>query len=182
MDFQFNKDAFFYIRHGVTEFNLAERVMGRLDIPLHEDGRLQAEQVAQSLVGGPIRSIWSSPLSRALETAKIIGSALQLEVQELPGLMERDWGVFQGRPRSEREVNADPAEGESWVEFKGRVLTAMAAVTGPSPVLIVAHNGIRHVLMEHFGLADRNYQLPHGVVFQFFCSEDQRWQVSPQQK
>ena len=59
-------------RHGQTEWNLQNRVLGRTDIPLNEKGKSQAVELAENLAAIHIDHIYVSPLARAAETGKIV--------------------------------------------------------------------------------------------------------------
>jgi broad specificity phosphatase PhoE len=84
------------IRHGETDANKARLALGRADVELNEHGRWQAQRLALSLKDKPIDAIYSSPLKRALATAKPIASSHALEVQVDEGLIEMDIGEMEG--------------------------------------------------------------------------------------
>lgn len=86
------------IRHGQTEWNKALRTQGRTDIPLSEAGVLQAETLAGRLASVPVRALYSSPLQRAAQTARILSRAHGIRVQEDAALIERDFGDWEGLP------------------------------------------------------------------------------------
>lgn len=85
------------IRHGQSEANAQGIAQGRADYPLSERGRAQARLTAEHLreLGG-VAAIYSSPLARAAETARIIADALGLEVTYLDDMAEADVGAFSG--------------------------------------------------------------------------------------
>jgi len=60
------------IRHGETDWNRIHRFQGRSDVPLNQKGREQARALAVALKHEPITAIYSSPLVRAIETARLI--------------------------------------------------------------------------------------------------------------
>lgn len=95
----------FIARHGQNEDNLHGVLNGHRDLPLTELGRQQAYDLAKGItsVGLTIDRIYSSPLDRALETAKIICGVLGVKVQPVvvPELTERDFGTGTGRPIKE---------------------------------------------------------------------------------
>ena len=62
----------YVVRHGQTDWNLEGRFQGRIDIPLNEKGKSQAKKTKEKLEGIKFDKVFSSPLKRALETAKII--------------------------------------------------------------------------------------------------------------
>ena len=88
--------AFYVLRHGQTDWNQQMRLQGSTDIPLNETGREQARHAAGFLVGQGLTKIIASPLSRALETARIVGERLGLEPVIDARLIERNFGNFEG--------------------------------------------------------------------------------------
>ncbi|MBQ9881136.1 MAG: histidine phosphatase family protein, partial [Synergistes sp.] len=64
----------YFLRHGRTEWNNQLRYQGAVDIPLNEDGRMQAHKAALRFSSADIDAVISSPLSRAMETAERIAS------------------------------------------------------------------------------------------------------------
>jgi len=67
-----NKKRLYLVRHGETDWNVEKRIQGRTDRPLNENGRRQADAVAQFLVEAPLDIVASSDLMRASETADAI--------------------------------------------------------------------------------------------------------------
>ncbi|MCX6795484.1 MAG: histidine phosphatase family protein [Candidatus Falkowbacteria bacterium] len=91
----------FFIRHGQTTGDLEDRYGGDYDDQLSEDGRKQAEILFSELKNKGIKAIISSPLIRALETAKII-SNLGCPIVIEPGFKERNqYGILTGKIKSE---------------------------------------------------------------------------------
>ncbi len=84
------------VRHGQTEWNREYRVQGQADPPLNETGKAQAEAIARALSYEPIRAIYSSPLSRAMETAKTINRFHTVEIIPHEGLKELNVGEVDG--------------------------------------------------------------------------------------
>jgi probable phosphoglycerate mutase len=68
--------SFYFVRHGETDWNKAKKIMGQSDIPLNENGILQAQAVAEKIQALAIDVIVSSPLKRAWTTAEIIGNKM----------------------------------------------------------------------------------------------------------
>ncbi|MFN3075792.1 MAG: histidine phosphatase family protein [Alphaproteobacteria bacterium] len=160
-------EPFYFIRHGVTDYNRSRLVMGQIDIPLNEEGRMQARRAVFHLAGRGIASIYASPLSRALETATILGDALGVSVTVLDDLRERNWGVYEGRDRSLRPLSADPEGGETLEAFTRRTLNAIRMASGPVSYLFVAHNGTCRVLRRLFGLHTAEELVPNAVPLYF---------------
>ncbi len=85
------------VRHGQTEWNRVERFRGRFDVPLNEAGLAQAAATGRRIAAEwrPV-AIYSSPLSRAVQTAKAVAWNLGLLVQPDLGLIDIDYGEWQG--------------------------------------------------------------------------------------
>jgi probable phosphoglycerate mutase len=85
------------VRHGQTEWNRVERFRGRADLPLNETGIAQAEATGGRIAAEyrPV-AVYSSPLSRAVKTAEAIAGHFTLPVQVHAGLIDIDYGQWQG--------------------------------------------------------------------------------------
>jgi len=89
--------TFYLVRHGVTS-HTGHRLSGRMNgIHLTDDGVAEAEAVAEKLAKVKFRAIYSSPIDRTLETARIIAARHKLEVQVRDGLLEVDYGSWSDR-------------------------------------------------------------------------------------
>jgi broad specificity phosphatase PhoE len=143
------------VRHGETDWNADGRLQGQTDRPLSDYGRRQARQLATELAGEELDAIHASDLSRARETAEIVGAQLGLAVVLDADLREKDWGTWEGLTAVER----DRVEfaGESTEEHRERVLGALGRIAELHPagrVLVVTHGGsIRRVQTAALGLA-----------------------------
>lgn len=82
------------VRHGETEHNKDGMTLGRFDAPLNERGLAQAKAVAASFHRAPA-AIYSSPLTRALYTAELIGAETGVAVSVEPQLIEMDVGEME---------------------------------------------------------------------------------------
>ena len=91
----------FLIRHGETLWNKEMRFQGHMDIPLSERGLEQAEALAKRLSDQKITAVYSSDLSRALETARPIAKPRNLEIITDPSLREINFGRWEGLTFSE---------------------------------------------------------------------------------
>jgi len=148
-------------RHGETDWNAERRWQGHADVPLNALGRDQAHDLAARLAGEPIDAIYASDLSRARETAEIVGAELGLPVRVVPELREIDVGSWSGRTTEEIQ-QADPAArervrergygwegGETPEQMAERVLHAVRRIATEHPdgrVLVVAHGGVVRAL------------------------------------
>ena len=84
----------YIIRHGKTAMNQANVLQGRSDCPLSEEGVRQAEEAAERLRGIRFSHVFSSPLRRAAQTARIIASDVPLKTDDR--LIEMDYGPYEG--------------------------------------------------------------------------------------
>jgi probable phosphoglycerate mutase len=82
------------IRHGQTEWSVAGKHTGRTDVPLTDIGRQEARDAGLTLDGWNIQRAYTSPLSRARETAEIVEPECGVVVDDL--LLEWDYGIFEG--------------------------------------------------------------------------------------
>lgn len=86
----------YLLRHGETEWNIKKITQGVTDIKLTDNGIIQAKKAANRLLSEEIDYIYASDLSRAYETAKIIGDLLKIDVETDRGLREMNFGGWQG--------------------------------------------------------------------------------------
>jgi broad specificity phosphatase PhoE len=144
-------------RHGETDDNARHVVQGSIDTPLNARGREQARELARQVRDLGIKAIWTSQLSRAVETAQIVGDALGIEPRVDDRLAESRRGSWEGRSLTEIEQSepeawaawkrggADfrfPGGGESLAEHQARVLAVIEAIrAGDQPALVVSHGG-----------------------------------------
>jgi broad specificity phosphatase PhoE len=151
-------------RHGETDDNREPiRVQGFRDTPLNDTGRRQAAELAERVTDEGIVSLWASDLSRARETAEIVGERIGLKPRLDPRLREADRGRWEGRlfidiEREEPELYAAWRRagadfrfpgGESLQDQLERVQASLADVraTGELPALVVAHGGSIRVML-----------------------------------
>ena len=151
-------------RHGETDDNLEPlRFQGFRDTPLNDTGRRQARELAENVTGDGIASLWSSDLSRARETAEIVGEAIGLAPALDARLREGSRGRWEGHlmvdvQRAEPELYAAWRragahfrfpDGESLLEHQQRVTEALGEIhdAGPLPALVVCHGGSIRVML-----------------------------------
>lgn len=156
------------VRHGETDWNVATRIQGQLDIGLNGTGRWQAERVGQALADEALDAVYSSDLSRAYATAQAIAAAQAVPavVRTHTGLRERGFGKFEGHTYAAIEAQW-PEESHLW-----RIRDPhFAPMGGESPVQVMArvghavndiaerHPGQHIVLVAHGGVLDMLYRL-----------------------
>ncbi len=162
------------IRHGETEWNVAEIFRGRMDIELNETGIKQAKLLAGYMSKMKINAIYSSPLKRALKTAEIVAEPHKLEVNIAPDLIDFDYGEWQGLSHQEvkdkhKELYATwvshpeqvriPA-GESLDEVRKRAVKLINSIIAKysGAVVLISHRVVNKVLIcALLGLDDSHF-------------------------
>jgi broad specificity phosphatase PhoE len=158
------------VRHGETDWNARGRLQGSSDIPLNDTGREQAREAAAELGAfsrpeagsaplGSVRVQWdvlvSSPLSRAAETADIIGEAVGVRrTATFDDLAERHFGEAEGLSDFEaysywpdgRYPGMEPRR--DLIERGRRRLDALAAQHPTGALLVVAHGGVIRAILD----------------------------------
>ena len=164
--------AFWYLRHGETDWNARELSQGNIDVPLNDVGLAQARTAAGLLRTRGIRSIVASPLSRAYDTARIVAEAAGLEIEVEEGLREVSFGSQEGQPMAGWfndwiAGTMTPEGAESFADLRVRAVGAMnRALARPAPVLVVAHGALFRALRTVMGLSP-DVRLVNGVPL--FC-------------
>lgn len=150
--FEFGVTPFYFLRHGETNDSRAGVLQGRRETSLNAAGRRHAEEAGLRIAAARLRSIYASPLVRAWHTASIVSLLTGAPAYRLAGLMERDWGVYQGRQKDLRPDERNPETVETVEAFSERVLAALRSIKGPPPTLVVAHSGVFRMICDHIGL------------------------------
>jgi len=144
----------YFLRHGETDWNVARRIQGRTDIALNANGVMQARRWRHFFDRILLAGVYSSSLSRAMETAVLATSRPPCVIDELN---ERNYGEWEGRvwndiadhdpdfDRRWRRADSSPPGGESRLEMHARVYQAMDSIVAShdknSELLVVAHGG-----------------------------------------
>jgi len=150
-------------RHGETDWNVTEVFRGRIDVELNEAGVKQAELLAEYLSSVRIDAIYSSPLRRALKTAEAIASHHKLEVSMAPGLIDFDYGKWQGLSHEEvkdkckelytewinrpEQVRMPAGEGLDDVRKRAVVVVEDVMLRYGGTVVLVSHRVVNKVLI-----------------------------------
>lgn len=164
----------FLARHGESDWNVAKRFQGHSDRPLTELGREQAHALADLIASEEIEAVYTSPLSRARETAEIVAARVGLEPVALAELREVDTGSWSGLSRADVEARFPEGftrwrsggsgweDGETYEEMAERVIGALRTIAEDHPdgrVLIISHGGpIRAIHAAAEGLAIKDYR------------------------
>ena len=169
-----NSRELLLVRHGQSTANARGIWQGQMDFPLSEVGRKQANMAGLALTREPLDGLYSSPLSRAVETASIIRERTGFagDVVPVEGLSERSGGILEGyswdeqerrNPELAKKFLAIPEE-ERWAlvgaetdeeviaRFGGAIASISARHPEGSRIAIVSHGGVmRAYLRELFG-------------------------------
>jgi probable phosphoglycerate mutase len=166
----------YLVRHGATQLTAEDRFSGAVGVDLSDEGRWQAERLGERLRSEGVTGIYSSPFSRTLETARIIGGACAVAVEERDELREISHGRWEGLTRREVEARyADeyaaweedpftfaPEGGESGVAVLARALPVIREIVtrhAGERLLAVSHKAtIRLVLSSLLGFDPRDYR------------------------
>ena len=188
----------FIARHGQTEYNRTQRIQGRgIDEPLNELGRLQAKAVGKALQGIHIDAVFSSSLKRAVQTAVIATSAMNLPLQSYSSLDEMDFGLIEGHPMADitdeiellhnRWKGGDThfalEGGESPQAVLKRALSQIEKIVQEhrgQTIFMALHGRLIRILMAHwmgYGLADM-HRIDHqnGALYHL-CLKDEKAEV-----
>ena len=158
----------YLIRHGQTEWNVEKKMQGKKNSNLTKLGIEQANKLSERLSNENFDYIYSSPLKRAYDTAKIIRGQRNIEIIKDENLQEMGFGVWEGRPPEELKNTYpeqyknfwekphlyEPIDGENFKDFKDRVLKILFSIIQnhkDSQILIVSHTIVILQIMSYFG-------------------------------
>lgn len=179
---------FYGLRHGATDWNRQGLFQGRTDNPLNEDGLRQAHEAAAMLREVGVSRIVASPLVRALKTAEIIAEAISVALAVDDGIIEFDFGSFEGLPVRDlmikHGVNSAtglvsilPADGEHWDAMTERSLRTVSGWLGRHPgddILFVCHDAVMQGMAN--ALSGSYFKNSHGTPFRYVCGDPQ-WRI-----
>jgi probable phosphoglycerate mutase len=154
----------YLIRHGETAQNVGRVYRGRADVPLNDTGVGQAARLAAVMADREIGAVYSSPLSRAVATARPLAERLGITLDEDPAFLDIDYGSWTGRPaedveRDEPELSrlwhSAPhevtfREGGSLAEVRDRAWPRLVALAESHPggaFVVVTHRVVLKVLL-----------------------------------
>jgi broad specificity phosphatase PhoE len=143
----------YLVRHGETEWSLSGQHTGSTDIPLTANGEQVARELGEKLAGHEFAAVWASPMSRALDTARLAGFEHDVRIDDR--LKEWDYGEYEGLTTPQiRERQPDwflwrdgcPG-GESPAQVGARADTMIDEVrAAQGDVLLFAHGHILRVV------------------------------------
>jgi broad specificity phosphatase PhoE len=156
----------YLVRHGETEWNKIRRFQGRSNLPLNKEGRKQVRSLALALKNIPLMAIYTSPLIRALETARLIkvfhpstpifedNGLIEMDLGEFDGMKVQDWA--EQYPDFRKAWNENPASvrmpgGESLKEVQDRAKKTLERITRIHPpdttILMSSHNFVNLTIL-----------------------------------
>lgn len=144
------KTTIYLIRHGECAGNRENRIRGCVDFPLNDNGRLQAHALADAMRHMGIEFIYSSPLVRAAETAKILGDSLGIGYSTKNAFCNIHLGPWEGRLKSEIAAET-PELWNTWITRPEDL-----RIDGAETLDQVADRslkGLEEVIREHKGRA-----------------------------
>lgn len=171
--------SFCGLRHGATDWNRQGLFQGRTDNPLNEDGLRQAQEAADVLRDAGISRIVASPLVRAAKTAEIVAEAIAVPLTMDAGIIEFDFGSFEGRPvrdlmikhgvkSAEGLVSILPDDGEAWSAMTERALSCVSTWLNRHPsdhLLFVCHDAVMQGMAK--ALTGSYFKNSHGTPFHY---------------
>jgi broad specificity phosphatase PhoE len=184
----------YYVRHGLTDWNVEQRLQGRRDVPLNRDGRAQALRCGEILRELLVRDgrapedldYVSSPLIRARETMELMRAALGLEPDRYrvdARLAEIAFGEWEGLTyedvlardpdvvarRESDKWGFLPPGGESYAKLTLRLRAWHDTLAADA--VVAAHGGTARALIAHLAIAApedaTHYSIDQGVVYVF---------------
>lgn len=151
----------YFVRHGESEWNVADKICGSTDIPLTDKGKEQAMETGRLINSMNIKidQILYSPLSRAADTAKAISDLTGIPAVVEPRITEQCFGKYEGiSPRSREDFKLAKQQfvnsyegGESMLRLAQRIYNVLDEIKASDKTyMLVAHNGIARVVKSYF--------------------------------
>jgi len=146
----------YLVRHGQTAWNVGEIFRGRADIPLDETGKHEVHLAGETLKDETLHAVYSSPLSRSMETAENIAKFHDISVTPLDAIVDISYGEWEGLGNQEVQQKypelhslwlSEPHKvlfpgGESLDEVRSRTMAALEE-------LLTKHKDENFALVAH---------------------------------
>lgn len=152
--------AIYYSRHGSTIWNVEGKIQGRIDIPLSEKGKEQANELYEAFKDIHLDLVFSSPLSRAFETATIATKGKNIKIIKDKRLQEMNYGDYEGKDHNSFDVSITKKmfayrypNGESYLDVAKRVYSFLDEIKDKysnKDILVVSHYGVGRVFNSYF--------------------------------
>jgi len=185
------------VRHGETDWNVERRIQGHTDIPLNATGRAQALAMAFNAAHHRFQAVYSSDLSRAMETARALAEREDHTVRPEPRFRERHYGLFQGMTAVEaqarypeaharyiaRDPDYDFETGEDMHAFAARIFDGFRWIARhheDQTVLVACHSGVLDILYRRATgrpfSTPRDFAIPNAAL-NWFTLDDRGWHL-----
>lgn len=158
------------IRHGQTDWNLLNKIQGKIDIELNQNGILQAKNIINKINNYNFDLIICSPLKRAKQTAEIINRDKNIKIIYDKALIERDFGDFEGTisnfdedPLYNLKLNIKTKNIETAKQLYIRVSNLLDYIKdnlNDKNILLVTHGGTSRAIEAYFFGIDENGNMP----------------------
>ncbi len=174
----------YFVRHGLTDWNVLGKVQGHSDIPLNEKGKKQAEELGEKLSNVNFYRVFSSDLIRAKQTAEIIALEKKLVVKTTQALRERSFGRLEGiewrkyqkdldsiwkkleklSQEDRKKHRLEKVEDNNQLMARFIPFIREVAISYPGKnILMVTHGGLLRAFLIHLGYGD-DKSLPSGCI------------------
>ena len=175
---------FYFLRHGKTQANVDGLMCGGMwDIPLHQEGVIQAKDVAERLRRSAMvrpTAIYASPMVRTIQTAEIVASVFKLPVVTVDALREWDLGNWDRVPfetvKNDFLGVSDPLGGESRITFRARVLSALEVCAKNQGLpFLVSHGGVGLFIQQILKISPQ--RMENCAAYHFKHSAADGWEM-----
>ena len=177
----------YFARHGETDWNVKRLIQGTTDTDLNENGRRQAQALAESLAVKGITRVYTSPLRRAADTGRFVAEKLGIPCIQKDGLQELDLGDWEGHSWDEVKTgwkeqyeyrlaniaDVPPPGGESYMQLAERVIKAVKEILAETDgdTLIVSHGGTIQITLGVINgtslyTLSKDYPVPNTCLFE----------------
>lgn len=187
----------YLVRHGKIHTGNEKRYLGITDLPLDQEGIMQAEFLKETFKDIPIDFVFTSPLKRCVQTAEILLGGSRHDFIQVKEFTEINLGLWENKPietiktnfpaayeeRGKNLLTFKPPEGESFGQLAERVLPAFDRIgkNYSGDIMIMGHAGVnRTILSEIQGISIDDFFLirqPYGCVYELLWKEDSICQV-----
>lgn len=160
----------YVLRHGETDYNIEGKFQGQVDIKMNNNGEKQTDKIAIELRKIDFDVIFSSPLSRAIDTAKKINNEKIIIEKRI---IERSFGNLEGKYGiSDYEKNIEKYNIETIEKLTQRVKNFLDEILeeykDKKNILIVTHEGIAQVINSYFNKEDlKKFRLGTGKFIKY---------------
>jgi probable phosphoglycerate mutase len=186
----------YLVRHGETDWNIENKLQGHTDIPLNEQGKLQANQLQEKFADINFIKVFSSDMIRARVTAEILLGSKKSTIIETPLLRERFMGTWEGRLATELQcylkqtsdlnnltreeflsLKSDDTA-ESYADVYQRLQTLIRSISiSPSanddPILFSTHGGVLRATLFHLDFQPGfRWQVANGAFLKLSVQAD----------